>query len=141
VKIAFDIGGVLSKYPDLFRPLVVQLQAAGVQVFVITDVPDRSEVLEMLRLNDFAMIPEANVYSADYATHGETCKAVLLREQGIDMFFDDFIGYVAVDGCPVRCLVMPDATRPYYHETWKTVGTSWDFGRAYTRRRGDVRDR
>jgi len=129
LRVAFDIGGVLSKYPEVFRPLIVRLLQSGVEVFVITDMKDRDGIIETLRLNAFDMIPNDHVYSADYDVHGEACKAVLLRDLKIDVFFDDFVGYVAPHGSPVRCLVMPDETRPYYHDEWKIVGSSWDGGR------------
>jgi predicted glycosyltransferase len=54
MKVAFDIGGVLSKYPDVFRPLIVQLQHTGIEVFVITDMHDVEKIAEMLAENDFA---------------------------------------------------------------------------------------
>jgi len=56
--------------------------------------------------------------------HYPSCK-----ELGIDILIDDFIGYVAVEGAPVRLLVMPDATKPYYDPNWKTDGSEGDFGR------------
>jgi hypothetical protein len=136
MKVAFDIGGVLSKYPDIFRPLVKKLLKAEVDVHIITDMHDLGQIDEMLRLNGFDT-STFHIHSADYATHGEGCKAELLRELGIDIFFDDFIGYVAVPGCPIRCLVMPDATRPYYHESWKGVPGEPEFGRrVYKEKRG-----
>ncbi len=129
MKVAFDIGGVLSKYPDELREIARCLQAGGAEVFVLTDMHVRADVLQTLALNGFDFIPDDHVFSADYATHGEGCKAEILREQGIDLFLDDFMGYVAEPGCPIRLLVMPDSTKPYYHPTWKTTGAEGDFGR------------
>ena len=37
MKIAFDIGGVLSKYPDTFRPIITALEAGGIECHIITD--------------------------------------------------------------------------------------------------------
>jgi hypothetical protein len=129
LKIAFDIGGVLSKYPEIFRPLALKLWSTGVEIFVITDMHIRADVLETLRLNQLDWIPEANVFCADYQRYGEGCKAVILKELGIDIFFDDFIGYTVEPSCPVRCLVMPDASRPYWSDDWKVTGPEQDFGR------------
>lgn len=138
LRIAFDIGGVLSKHPDIYMDLLKQLSQGTylreslVEVFVITDM-QRDKAIETLKLNGFlepvGWIQERNVLSADYEQYGEMCKDVLLKSLGIDIFFDDFIGYVAGDGAPVRCLVMPDATKPYYHPTWKTVDDTENFGR------------
>lgn len=127
-RVAFDIGGVLSKYPDLFRPLVACLISGGVEVYVITDMRDKSKVLQTLEMNGFGMIDPDRVFTADYDTHGEGCKAVLLEDLKIDMFFDDFVGYVVEPVCPVRLLVMPDASKPYWAESWKTPDQD-DFGR------------
>lgn len=129
VRVAFDIGGVLSKYPDILREMARALMLGGASIFVITDMLDRSAVLEMLVRNGFEFVPVENVYTADYDTHGEGCKAVLLESLRIDVFLDDFIGYAAVGGAPVRCLVMPDASLPYYAEAWQTVGDEGSFGR------------
>lgn len=129
MRIAFDIGGVLSKYPDILRPLALLLQHAGVDVLVITDMHDHAAVVGVLALNGFEFIPPANVFTADYDKHGEGCKAELLKELRVDVFLDDFIGYVVPGGAPVRLLVMPDASRPYYHESWKMPDGEATFGR------------
>jgi len=138
MRIAFDIGGVLSKYPDQFRRLLHRLTERfptffGVDIFVITDMHDVDEVYEMLVMNGFDMIHKDNVYCADYKTHGEGCKAELLRDLEIDLFFDDFLGYMMLPSDTIRCLVIPDPHRPYWHKSWKTKDKS-DFGRrVYTK--------
>lgn len=131
LKIAFDIGGVLSKYPETFKKLIAGLWCGGVNLYVITDMHKRDEVLKQLSDNGFSMIPPENVYCADYNTHGEFCKAVLLRDLKIDIFFDDFVGYVNWDSqfgeAPIRCLLAPNAFKPYWDESWKCEGG--EFGR------------
>ena len=129
LRVAFDIGGVLSKYPDELRRMANCLNAGGAEVFVLTDMLNREHVLNILSANGFAFIRPDRVHLAQYDQHGEGCKAELLRDLSIDVFLDDCIGYVTPGGAPVRCLVMPDATRPYYHETWKSLGED-SFGRA-----------
>lgn len=142
MRIAFDIGGVLSKHPQLYLSLIRKLLSESVmnndsfEVFVITDM-DRNKALDSLRLNDFLYpngpIYEQNVLSADYSQHGEMCKDVLLKALGIDIFFDDFVGYVVGNGAPVRLLVMPDAAAAYYHDDWKTPDEA-SFGRVVSNR-------
>ena len=132
MRVAFDIGGVLSKYPDLFRNLLKVLgESDQVEIFIITDMHDHAQVVETLSANEFLISPE-NVLCSDYEKYGEACKAVLLKEHGIDLFVDDFVGYTQWDSqlgpAPVRLLVMPDQFRPYWHETWVTKDKS-DFGR------------
>jgi len=129
VRIAFDIGGVLSKYPAILRELAHALITGGAEVFVITDMRDHAGTLALLEANGFGFIPADRVRCAEYGRHGEGCKAELLRELGIQIMLDDFIGYVAEPGCPIRCLVMPDASRPYYDDSWITTGGEPEFGR------------
>ncbi len=133
MRIAFDIGGVISKHPDLYRELMQSMDLMGIEVYILTDMHPFEKVCETLTLNHIPFTRE-RVLVADYDGFGDMCKDVLLREHKIDMFFDDFIGYVVGDGSPIRCLVMPDATAPYYHESWKTVGDGGNFGRrTYTK--------
>ena len=130
MRIGFDIGGVISKHPSEFRALIYDLHTTGHLIFIITDMHDIEYVEKMLRSNSIPGYYE--VYCADYKTHGEMCKAVLLKELKIDMFFDDFQGYLQWDSsfgpAPIRFLMMPDAMRPYWHKDWKTQDDS-DFGR------------
>jgi len=137
LKIAFDIGGVLSKYPDQFRILIDKLQDPGrsdletgepaVEVFVISDMHDVDKMYQMLRDNRI-FVDKSKIFSAPYQEQGEFCKTYLCNQLGIDILIDDFIGYVA-EGNFIRLLSMPNASLPYYHDTWKTDGNEGDFGR------------
>jgi len=134
LKIAFDIGGVLSKYPDQFRKLVNKLQSetapgisSSVGVYVISDMHDVDMMHNMLSQNGIH-VSKDKIFSADYKNQGEYCKTKLCNELGIDIFIDDFIGYVA-EGDFIRLLVMPNVSKPYYDDTWKTDGSEGDFGR------------
>ena len=130
MRIAFDIGGVLSKYPDTFKELISSL-GQNIEVFVITDMHKKEEVVKMLSDNGFNFNTD-NIFCADYTNKGEMCKAILLKELKIDMFFDDFVGYLQWDSAlgpaPIRLLVAPDAFRPYWHNNW-IVQDNFDFGR------------
>lgn len=128
IRIGFDLGGVLSKYPEIFLPFVKALMAGGAEVYVITDMHERSKTLDMLARNGFDIIPEKNVFNSDYNTHGELCKAVVLRENNIDILIDDFPGYLT-EGCPVRLQICPDPYKSYYADSWKTDGSEGNFGR------------
>jgi len=139
VRIAFDIGGVLSKFPDVFRPLfrrlalppacITVLESEPIELFVISDMHDKDKMGMMLLQNGFDLRP-SQIHCADYKAHGEDCKAVLCEQLGIDILIDDFPGYVCQIGSPrVRLLVMPDPSQPYYADEWKTDGSEGDFGR------------
>lgn len=128
VKVGFDIGGVLSKYPDILQPVVAALLASPhVEVHVLSDMFPHAKCVAFVHENGFHVPPE-RIHSCDYAAHGELCKAEKMRELGIDMMLDDFPGYLA-EGCALRLLVMPDPHRPYFHSSWKTDGSEGDFGR------------
>ena len=135
MKLAIDIGGCLSKYPEIFRPLVDLLLFRGVdprcdiQMYIISDMKPHDKAVAFCHDNGF-LVPPERIICADYQTHGEWCKAVVCEELGIDVLIDDHMGYVCTPGSPaVRLLVMPDPARPYYSDEWKTDGSEGDFGR------------
>jgi hypothetical protein len=128
IRIGFDIGGVLSKYPDLLRPIVTALLASPeVEVHVLSDMFPHEKCVAFVRDNGF-LIPPEHIHSCDYGEHGELCKAEKMRELSLDIMLDDFPGYLA-EGCALRLLVMPDPNRPYYADDWKTDGSEGNFGR------------
>jgi hypothetical protein len=134
MRVAFDVGGVISKYPDLIKELINKLHLGGAEIHVISDMHDAKKIVKTL-LDNGVVVPEAQVHSAYYAKYGEACKAILCEELKIDILIDDFIGYVAAGpGAPIRLLVMPDATKPYYADSWKTDGSEGDFGRRWCKR-------
>ena len=131
LRVAFDIGGVLSKRPDVFRPLVAALQAGGVEVFVVTDMPDHEQSVRFARSNGYA-IPAANILHSDYALYGEACKAETVKKNNLHLLVDDFPGYasaVATETDAVSLFTWPDPHRPYYADDFKTDGKEGDFGR------------
>ena len=127
-RIAFDIGGVISKYPDFFRDAIAAFEAGGMECHIITDMHDRTETLKMLENNNIR-IPPGRVHNSDYDRYGEGCKAVVMLDNGINVLFDDFMGYLVWPfnaEAPIRFLIMPDMRKPYWDDGWKAEG---DFGR------------
>lgn len=120
MKLVFDLGGVITKYPEFFRTLILSLSNTC-EIYCISDIPDKMEIVKCLRMNDIA-IKEENVYSADYTKYGEMCKAVLCKELKIDCIFDDFVGYLMADSSightPIRLHVQPNAFLPYCADNW-----------------------
>ncbi len=130
IKIGLDIGGVVSKHPEVFREFYNKTK----EIFdfhIITDMHDIDKINKLLELNEF-FFPKEKIFSADYQKHGEMCKAILLKELQIDIFIDDFIGYVGWDNSlgksPIRLLLMPDPFNAYWADSWKTTD-ELDFGR------------
>ena len=128
LRIAFDIGGVLSKRPDVFRPMVAALQAGGARVYVITDMHEHAQSVRFVRENGYD-IPPNRILNADYDTYGEHCKAEVVKEHAIDVLVDDFPGYVAADSPAVKLFVWPDPSQPYYADDFVTDGSEGNFGR------------
>lgn len=131
LKIAFDIGGVLSKHESLRDMFNFLGTLDSVTCYIITDMHDKEKVLRHLSENHLDFNPDM-VYCADYAKYGEACKQILCDELGIHILIDDFIGYVA-NGKHVRLLVMPDVEKPYWSDDWK-VENEAEFGRRYYKR-------
>lgn len=127
LRISFDIGGVLSKRPDVFRPLVKHLIDGGAEVFVITDMHLHEQSVKFVQGNGYD-IPAERILNADYKAHGEDCKAQVVKANNIDIHIDDFPGYCANDTC-VNLFVWPDPSRPYFADDFVTDGTEGDFGR------------
>jgi hypothetical protein len=133
MRIGFDIGGVLSKYPEEFRQFLWEYidKEDPPRIYVITDQHPKDEVLKTLRNNDFGFIHEDDIYCANYEQYGNAAKAKLIAELKLDMFIDDFDGYLQWDSSfgpqPILLKVQPDMFKPYWHETWKAKGG--DFGR------------
>jgi hypothetical protein len=129
LRISFDIGGVLSKYPRVFGAMVEALQAGGADVFVLTDMLDRQHSLDMLRKNAIN-VPDDHVVNCDYARLGERCKQREIDRLKIDLHIDDFTGYSDAAACScVSLFVWPDPSLPYWADDWKTDPTVGDFGR------------
>ena len=127
LRISFDIGGVLSKYPEVFRPLIAALQKGGVWVYVITDMHQHAQSVRFVQDNGYD-IPAERILNADYNEHGEGCKEKVIEEHGIDVHIDDFPGYCAHTRC-VSLFVWPNPERPYYADDFVTDGSEGDFGR------------
>lgn len=137
LNIAFDIGGCLSKYPREIGAILSSFGDACQNVFIITDMHPKNEVIKVVKDNDLHWyVSEKDIYCADYEKYGEMAKAVLMRDLKIDIMIDDHLGYLQWDSsfgpAPLRLLVCPDATKPYWHPDWKCDGG--DFGRrVYTK--------
>ena len=122
IKIGFDIGGVLTKYPSFFRDLILALQESQrFDVHVLSDIPDQALCVKMVHDNGFRL-HESNIHSCDYSKYGQLCKAKKGEEIGLDALIDDYIGYVAC-GPEVRFLLMPDPHTPYNNEEWQDTTT------------------
>jgi len=129
VKVGFDVGGVLSKYPHLLRPIWnAFIRHPEIEVHVLSDM-SREKLVRMLTMNNFFLPPE-RIHTCDYAAHGGECKSLKAKEIGLDVLWDDMMDYVSTVGEPeLRLLVMADPTTDYCHPDWKTDESDAHFGR------------
>lgn len=118
MKIGIDIGGVITKYPHIFRTLINELSKTNVEVFIITDM-SFEKAINLLKKNDITLPLYGNIISANYEEHGESCKTVLCKQLGIDIMIDDHMGYLAEPTGGLRLFTMPDTNEPYFHDDWK----------------------
>jgi acid phosphatase class B len=134
VKIGFDIGGVISKYPEQFKRFFWDYfinKDYPDRVYIITDQHPKEQVIKTLADNGFEFIFHDDIYCADYEKYGNMAKAVLIKELGLDIFIDDFDGYLQWDSSlgpqPILLKVMPDVYKPYWADSWKCEDN--EFGR------------
>jgi len=107
LKIAFDIGGVLCKYPDQFKILLQALKdSVDIKLYIITDMNHESAILKLNEFGYLDYFEYNNIYSADYSKYDQKCKSVLCKDLGIDILIDDYIDYV-YENPTIGLLVMP----------------------------------
>ena len=117
MKVAFDIGGVISRYPECMRWLIAALIRGGAQVYVLTDMK-KEDALAALRENQLIhLFAEDHVLSADWSDHGDLCKSVVCEREGIRVLIDDRPDYLA-HGDFIGLALSPRPRVPYYHPTW-----------------------
>jgi hypothetical protein len=122
IKVAFDIGGVLSRHTEVLRKMAEVFWSATdiFETHVLTDI-SKKKAMQMLMNNGLAHLfgPDGErVHYADYAKYGDNCKSVVLKEVGIDILFDDHMRYL-MDTPALGLLVMPRPSLPYYSDQWK----------------------
>lgn len=121
IKVSFDIGGVLSRHTKVLRVMAMAL-SSRCECHVLTDMA-RDVAIKMLADNDLLWIFSINltdgsrVHCADYSKYGENCKAILIKELGIDVHIDDHMGYL-MNSPAIGFFVMPRADLPYYSDEW-----------------------
>lgn len=116
-RVGFDIGGVISKYPDIMKALMRALAVSPEhEVFVITDMP-RAVAEKALAANDIPCDDE-HLLCCDFGAHQDMCKAIMAETHGIDMMIDDRPDYVAT-GFPLGLIVSPRPALPYEASSWK----------------------
>jgi hypothetical protein len=123
VKIAFDIGGVISRYPERMMQMMSALLRGGVEVYIITDMNQRDALATCEQNSLLAIIGPERVFSADWSAHGDRCKTEVCKKLGIDVLIDDRPDYCA-EGDFIGLVLSPRPHVPYYASGWSNAGTS-----------------
>ncbi len=114
---AFDIGGVISRYPEQMRALMLALVRGGAEVHVLTDMP-RETARACLNANGFGFVTDGHLHCADWSEHGDLCKTRVCEAQRFDVLVDDRPDYVAA-GEFIGLVTAPRPGRGYYAPEWR----------------------
>lgn len=117
MRIAFDIGGVISKYPDQMMEMMKALIAGGQDVYILTDMSKETAV-PMCRMNGIDFIDDDHILCADWGAYHDRAKTVVCESMGIDVLIDDRPDYAA-EGNFIGMVLSPRPRKPYYAGSWK----------------------
>lgn len=120
MRIAFDIGGVISRYPKQMKEMIKSFIQSGHDVYIITDM-NPTDALSACENNDILLtgIKQENIISANWSEHGDLCKSVVMKNLSIDVMFDDRPDYI-YEGVPIGFFLMPRPSMPYYAAEWNS---------------------
>lgn len=116
LKIAFDIGGVITKFPEICYTLISSLKS-HFDIYIVTDIPRETAVKLCEKNGLFKLIPSENLVSADWNQFGDRCKSMVYKDLGIDVAIDDRPDYI-YEGVTLGLYTMPRPDLPYYDKSW-----------------------
>ena len=122
MKIAFDIGGVISRYPKQMLEMMTALIKGGTEVHIITDMNQQDALTTCKENKILDIINRKNIHSADWSANGDKCKTEICENIGIDILIDDRPDYCA-QGNFIGLVLSPRPDTQYYAPTWKNAGT------------------
>jgi uncharacterized HAD superfamily protein len=85
IKIAVDLDGTISEYPEFFKLFTRAMSQAGCEIHIVTDRPPRAEDIVTEQLRSYGI-----TYDVIKIT-GQKDKYIL--EEGITVLFDDVDHY------------------------------------------------
>ncbi len=125
LKVAFDLGGLISRYPGEMKTLMACLIRSGAEVFILTDMNhiDARRAITENNLGGFISADwSKHILSADWSKHGDLCKTILMEMHKINILIDDRPNYAAI-GNFIGLVLSPRPHVPYYHNTWVNRST------------------
>lgn len=140
LRIAFDIGGVISRYPGEMKTLMQRLINGGAYVFLLTDM-NRADAHAACRENKLYNfighrgligsgingagtedLREQYILCANWSDYGDQCKTRLMEMNKINFLIDDRPDYCA-EGDYIGLVLSPRQHIPYYHNSWINKST------------------
>jgi len=121
MKVAFDVGGLISRYPIQMKAMMKALIAGGVEVYILTDM-NQQDARAACETNGIDFISQDRILSADWSCHGDLCKTRMCEAHGIDILLDDRPDYTA-HGDFIGLNLSPRPHTPYYADGWVNKNT------------------
>lgn len=84
-KIAVDLDGTISEYPQFFKLFTKAMAEAGCRIYVVTDRPQGTEKEIQRELEDYGITYHVLKITSD--------KAGFIEDEGISVLFDDMDRY------------------------------------------------
>ena len=85
IKIAVDLDGTISEYPEFFKLFTKAMSQAGCEIYVITDKPPGSEPLVAEQLQGYGITYDVIKITSQ--------KSQYILKEGITVMFDDIDRY------------------------------------------------
>lgn len=85
MRFAFDVDGVITEMPDLFRVLTSALKSAGHEVLIVTDFDETFRKFRENELKDLGIVYDELIITPH--------KERLFKERSVDFAFDDDAEY------------------------------------------------
>lgn len=117
MRVAFDIGGLISRYPKEMKRLMEALSDGGVEVHIVTDMNAGDAWNACVNNGLDLLVDPRRVHSCDWSQHGDLCKTEMMERMGIDILIDDRPDYCA-SGKFIGLVLSPRPHIDYYHRSW-----------------------
>ncbi len=110
IRISFDVGGVITKYPSEFVAIIDALQKSKIiEVFILTDMDYQATKKILIKCG--LKFKLQNILNADWEKYGERCKKVLIEKHNIHVHFDDLPSYC--QSSAISLFVWPNNDIPF----------------------------
>lgn len=113
MKFAFDMDGVITEAPDLFKALTSALRAAGHEIYIVTDFDEHFRTYREAELARLEIVYDHLVITSR--------KQQTATAEGIDYAFDDDAAYYPAHTAVPLFLFTTKSNNPVTSDTPRTV--------------------